>query len=210
MRGFRFILAGGFTTALLCAGQAVSTQPAPGEAQRTTAYDRLTPGELYQQLFGESVTEAKRFLAAPATGSAVHTLRRIRTDPFGPMIPAQQVANSQVAQRPLANSQSSRPKPRRARPALRKSSRPKSISQRTRMVGKVARTRSTTRLNNNKARAKQRIKRTSVPARRRAHIARRRPPLIQANKTPRAPARKTSTNRSPATPNRKKPNARKK
>ena len=208
MRSFLFIWAIAFTTALLCAGQAVSTQPAPGEAQSTTAYDRLTPGELYQQLFGESVTEAKRFLAAPATGSAVHTLRRIRTDPFGPMIPAQQVANSQVAQRPLANSQSSRPKPRRARPALRKSSRPKSISQRTRMVGKEARTRSKQRLNANKARAKQRIKRTSVPQRRKGNITRKRPPLVQTHRTNRAPARKTSTKRSSATPKRKKANAR--
>lgn len=205
MRGFRFILAGGFTTALLCAGHAVSSQPQPGEAQSTTAYNTLTLGELYQRLFGESVTEAKRLLAAPGTGSGAHTLRRIRTDPFGPMISAQQVANPQVAQRPLANSQSSRPKPRRARPALRKSSRPKSISQRTRMVGKEARTRSTQRLNANKARAKQRIKRTSVPARRKGNITRKRPPLVQEHKRTRAPSRKTSTKRRHATP--KKRNA---
>ena len=210
MRGFRFILAIGFTTALLCAGQAVSTQPAPGEAQRTTAYDRLTPGELYQQLFGESVTEAKRFLAAPATGSAVHTLRRIRTDPFGSTILAQQVTKLQVSQRTGVSSRSTRPKPRRARPSPRTSSRPKSVSQRTRMVGKEARTRSTQRLNANKARAKQRIKRTSVPERRKGNITRRRPPLVQAHRTTRAQARKTSTKRSPATPKRKKARASKK
>ena len=210
MRGFRFILAGGFTTALLCAGHAVSTQPQPSEAQSTTAYDTLTPGELYQQLFGESVTEAKRLLAAPGTGFAAHTLRRPRTDPFGSAIFAQQVASPQVAQRPLANSRASHPKPRRTRPAPRKSSRPKSISQRTRMVGKEARTRSAARLKNNKARAKQRLKRTSVPARRKGNITRKRPPLVQAHRITRAPARKTSTKRSPATPKRKKPRASKK
>ncbi len=203
MRGFRFILAVGFATALLCAGQGVSTQPQSGQAQSTTAYDTLTAGELYQQLFGESVTDAKRSLAARGTGSAAHTRRRIRTDPFGSKIFAQQ-----VAQRPLASSRPSRPKPRRARPAPRTSSRSKSISQRTRMVGKEARTRSTQRLKANKMRAKQRIKRTSVPQRRKGNITRKRPPLVQTHRTNRAPARKTSTKRSPATPKRKKANAR--
>ncbi len=207
MRGFRFILAGGFTTALLCAGHAVSTQPHPGEAQSTTAYDTLTPSELYQQLFGESVTNAKRLLAAPGAGSAAHTLPRPRTDPFGSTIFAQQVANPQVVQRTLASSLSSRPKPRRARPAPRTSSRPKSVSQRTRQVGKEARTRSTARLKKNKARAKQRLKRTSVPARRKGNITRKRPPLVQAQKTAHAPARKASTKRIPATPKRTKPKA---
>ncbi len=207
MRGFRFILAVGFATALLCAGQVVSTQPQSGGAQSTTAYDTLTLGELYQQLFGESVTDAKRSLAARGTGSTAHTRRRIRTDPFGSTIFARQVANPQIAQRALASSRPSRPKPRRARPAPPTSRRPKSISQRTRMVGKEARTRSTQRLRANKARAKQRIKRTSVPQRRKGNFTRKRPPLVQAHRRTRALARKTSTKRNPATPQRKKAKA---
>ena len=123
---------------------------------------------------------------------------------------AGQATRPQIAQRALGSSKSSRPKPRRTRPAKRTSSRPKSISQRTRQVGKEARSRSTVRLKNNKARAKQRIKRTSVHARRKGNITRKRPPLVQVKKTRGAPARKTSTKRSLATPERKKPKAKNK
>ena len=204
MQGFRFILVAVVITGLLCAGHAVSTPQRPSEAQSKSEYDALTAGELYRQLFGESVTDAKRLLASLETGSALHRPQRIRTDPFMSMIPARQ-----VAQRALASPKSSRPTPRRTRPAPRTSSRPKSITQRTRQVGKEARTRSRQRLNANKTRAKQRIKRTSVFARRNGNIARKRPPLVQARKTSRAPAtaREASTKRSPATPNRKKPRA---
>ena len=120
---------------------------------------------------------------------------------------AGQVAKPPIVQRALATSKSSRPKPRRARPVKRTSSRPKSVSQRTRQVGKQAHTRSVTRLKNNKARAKQRFKRTPVPARRKANITRKKPPLVRVNKPRRAPVRKASTTRSPATPQRKKPKA---
>ncbi len=210
MRGFRLILAVGVATALLYARSAVSTQSASGTTQSNAAYDALTPGELYQHIFGEAATDAKRLFATLETVSALHTPHGIRTDPFSYLTSAGQVARPQIAQRALASSQSSRSKPRRTRPTKRTSSRPKSITQRTRQVGKEARTRSTQRLNANKTRAKQRIKRPSVPARRNGNITRKRPPLVQVKKTKRAPARKTSTKRSPATPERKKPKAKNK
>ncbi|MCH7753471.1 MAG: hypothetical protein IH898_15145 [Planctomycetes bacterium] len=207
MRVFRVILVVGVATALLYARSAVSTQSASGATQSNTAFDALTPSELYHHLFGETITDAKRPFATLETVSALHTPHGIRTDPFSYLTSAGQATRTQIAQRALASSKSSRPKPRRTRPAKRTSSRTKSISQRTRQVGKEARTRSTQRLNANKARAKQRIKRTSVPARRKGNIARKRPPLVQVNKARRAPARKTLRKRSPATPQRKKPKA---
>ncbi len=210
MRGFRLILAVGVGTALLYARGALSTQSASGATPSNTTYDALTPGELYQHLFGETITDAKRFFATLQTVSAIHTQHGIRTDPFGSLTSAGQATRPQVAQRALASSQSNRSKPRRTQPTKRTSSRPKSISQRTRQVGKEARSRSTARLKNNEARAKQRIKRTSVHARRKGNITRKRPPLVQVKKTRGAPARKTSTKRSPATPERKKPKAKNK
>ncbi len=210
MRVLRLILAVGVATALLYARSAVSTQSASGATPSNTAYDALTPGELYQHLFGKTVTEAKRFFATFQTVSALHTPHGRQTNPFGSPISPRQATHPQVAQRALASSQSSRSKPRRTRPAPRTSSRPKSISQRTRQVGKEARSRSTARLQNNKTRAKQRIKRTSVHARRKGNITRKRPPLVSVKKTRGTPARKTSTKRSPATPQRKKPKAKNK
>ena len=168
MRGFRFILAVGFTTAVICGGHALSTDLQPADS---ATIDRQHDDRSFPKL--DSATPA-------------------------------------VMQGVLGNAQSDRQEPRRTRPAPRKSSRPKSVSQRTRMVGKEARTRSTQRLKANKARAKQRIKRTSIPARRKGNITRKRPPLVQAHRTTRALARKTSTKRSAATPKRKKPNASKK
>ena len=207
MRGFRVILVVGVATALLYARSAVSTRSASGATQSNTAFDALTPGELYHHLFGETIADAKRPFATLETVSALHTPHVIRTNPFGSTSSARQSANPQIAQRALASSKSSHPKPRRTRPAKRTSSRTKSISQRTRQVGKEARTRSKQRLNANKTRAKQRIKRTSVPARRNGNIVRKRPPLVQVNKARRAPARETLRKRSPATPQRKKPKA---
>ena len=171
MRICRLILAAGVATALLYASSGVSTQSASGATRSSTTYDALTPGELYQLLFGESVADAKRLRAALETVSALQSPQRIQTDPFGSLIRARQVGSSKVAQRTLANSQSNRAKPRRTRPAPGRSSRPKSISQRTRQVGKEARARSTARLKDNKARAKQRIKRTPVPARRQSNAS---------------------------------------
>ena len=168
MRGFRFILAVGFTTALPCTERAVSTDLQPADS---ATIDSQQDNRSSQKL---------------------------------------DAATPDVMQGVLGNAKSDRQKPRRARPAPRTSSRPKTVSQRTRQVGKKARTRSTQRLNTNKARAKQRIKRTSVPARRKGNITRKRPPLVQAHRTTRAPARKTSTKRSHATPERKKPKAKNK
>lgn len=195
MRGTRIILAVSFTTALLFGGHVVSTQVQPTKTHSATEYDTLTTGELYQQLFGESVMDAGRSPTAP----------RLKSDPFASMIVTQP-----VAQRVLASSSSSRSKPRRTRPAPRRSARPKSISQRTRMVGKEAHARSTTRLQNNKARAKQRIKRIPVIARRQANIARKRTPVVKQPKTGQTSTRKTSTRRSSTSTKRKKPKARNK
>ena len=166
MRGFRFILAVGFTTALLGGGYALSTD------------------------------------LQPADSATIDSQQEYRS------FPKLETATPEVMQGVLGNAKSDRQKPRRIRPTPRKSSRPKTVTQRTRQVGKEARTRSTQRLKANKARAKQRIKRTSVPARRKGNITRKRPPLVQAHRITRAPAPKTSTKRSPATPTRKKPNAR--
>ena len=120
---------------------------------------------------------------------------------------AWQTTSLQVAQRTLANAEPSRSKPRRTRPTKRTSSRPKSISQRTRQVGKVARTRATTRLKNNKARAKQRIRRRTVVVRRQPGVTPKRPPLVRVNKPKRAPVRKTATKPNPVAPQSKKSEA---
>ncbi len=171
MRICRLILAAGVATGLLYARSAFSTQSASGATRSSTTYDAVTPGELYQHLFGESVADARRLLATIETVSALRSPHGMKTDPFGPMSSARQATNPPVAQRALASSGSSRSKPRRTRPTKRTSSRPKSISQRTRQVGKEARARSTSRLKNNKARAKQRIKRTPVHARRHSNAS---------------------------------------
>ena len=118
-----------------------------------------------------------------------------------------QATAPQVVQRALANAKSSRPKPRRTRPVKRTSGRPKSVSQRTRQVGKEARIRSVKRLKNNKARAKQRIKRTPVAARRRSDDLLKRPPLVRVKRVKGAPAPKASTEHSSTTPKRRKPKA---
>ncbi len=190
MRICRLILAVGVVTTLLYAGSAVSKQSASGATQSNPACDALTPGELYQHLFGESVADARRLLATIETVSALRLPHGMKTDPFGPMSSARQATNPPVAQRALASSGSSRSKPRRTRPAPSRGSRPKSISQRTRQVGKEARARSTSRLKNNRARVKQRTKGTPVTARRKGYIA-----------------RKPSTKRSPATSKRNQPKA---
>ncbi len=170
MRIFRLILAVGVATGLLYARSVFSTQSASGATQSSTTYDSVTPGELYQDLFGETVNDATRLFATIETVSALHSPHGIKMDPFGPLSSARPTTNPPVKQRALASSGSSRSKPRRTRPSKRTSSRPKSISQRTRQVGKEARARSTARLQDNKTRAKQRIKRTPVPARRQSNV----------------------------------------
>ena len=167
MRGFRFILAIGFTTALLCAGYARSTDLQPADSATIDA----------QQDYRSS--------------------QKLDT------------ATPDVMQGVLGNAQSDRQKPRRTRPTPRKSSRPKTVTQRTRQVGKEARRRSAQRLQKARARSKQQLKRRPVSARPKARTVRQRPPLVQANKTRPSPKPRPSVDRVPASSKDKKPNARK-
>lgn len=104
MRGFRFILAIGFATALLGGGYALSTDLQPADSVTIDSQQDYRPSQ-------------KLDTAKPA-----------------------------VMQGVLGYTKSDRQKPRRARPAPRKSSRPKTVTQRTRQVGKEAQRRSAQRL----------------------------------------------------------------
>ena len=115
-------------------------------------------------------------------------------------------ATPNVMQGVLGNAQSDRQKPRRARPTPRKSSRPKTVTQRTRQVGKEARRRSAQRLQKARVRAKHQLKRRPVSARPNAQTTRKRPPLVQANKTRRSPKRRPPVERAPTSPKPKKQN----
>ncbi len=168
MRGFRFILAIGFTTALLCAAYARSDDLQPADS---ATIDSQQAYRSFQKL---------------------------------------DIATLDVMQGVLGNAKSDRKKPRRTRPTPRKSSRPKTVTQRTRQVGKEARRRSAQRLQKARARSKQQLKRRPVSARPNARNTLQRPPLVQANKTRRSPKRRPSAKRVPASSKEKKPNASKK
>lgn len=165
MRGFRFILAIGFTTALLCGGYALSTDLQPADS---AAIDG-------QQDYRSS---QKLVTATPA-----------------------------VMQGVLGYTKSDRQKPRRIRPAPRKSSRPKTVTQRTRQVGKEAQRRSAKRLQKARARSKQQLKRRTVSARPKARTVRQRPPLVQAHRTRPSLKRLPPVKRVSTASNDKKPNA---
>lgn len=166
MRGFRFILAIGFTTAVICGGYALSTDLQPAAS---AAIDSQQDDRSFQKL---------------------------------------DTATPEVMQGVLGNAKSDRQKPRRTRPAPRKSSRPKTVTQRTRQVGKEARRRSAQRLQKARTRSKQRITRRPVSyPRPNARTTRQRPPLVQANKTRPSPKRRPSGNPVPASSKDKKPNA---
>ena len=164
MRGFRFILAIGFTTALLGSGYALSTDLQPADSAPIDA----------QQDYRSS---QKLDTATPA-----------------------------VMQGVLGYTKSDRQKPRRIRPAPRKSGRPKTVTQRTRQVGKEAQRRSAQRLQKARARSTQQLKRRPVSARPKARTTRQRPPLVQANKTRPSPKRRPPVNRVPAPSKPKKQN----
>ncbi len=165
MRGFRFILAIGFTTALLCGGYALSTD------------------------------------LQPAASAAIDNQQDYRSSQ------KLDTATPDVMQGVLGNAKSDRQKPRRIRPTPRKSSRPKTVTQRTRQVGKEARRRSAQRLQKARARSKQQLKRRPVSARPKARTTHQRPPLVQAHKTRRLPRRRPPVDRVPASSKAKKPNA---
>lgn len=164
MRGFRFILAIGFATALLGGGYALSTDLQPADSVTIDSQQDYRPSQ-------------KLDTAKPA-----------------------------VMQGVLGYTKSDRQKPRRARPAPRKSSRPKTVTQRTRQVGKEAQRRSAQRLQKARARSTQPLKRRPVSARPNARTVRQRPPLVQANKTRPSPKRQPPVDRVPASPKPKKSN----
>lgn len=115
-------------------------------------------------------------------------------------------ATPDVMQGVLGNAKPDRKKPRRIRPAPRKGSRPKTVTQRTRQVGKEARRRSAQRLQKARARSKQQLKRRPVSARPNARNTLQRPPLVQANRTRPSPKRRPPVERVPASPKPKKQN----
>ncbi len=164
MRGFRFILASGFTTALLCGGYALSTDLQPADRATIDA----------QQDYRSS--------------------QKLDT------------ATPDVMQGVLGNAKSDRQRPRRIRPTPRKSSRPKTVTQRTRQVGKEARRRSAQRLQKARARSKQQLKRRPVSARPNARTTRQRPPLVQAHTTRPSLKRRPPVDRAPTSSKPKKPN----
>ena len=164
MRGFRFILAIGFATALLGGGYALSTDLQPADSVTIDSQQDYRPS------------------------------------------PKLDTAKPAVMQGVLGYTKSDRQKPRRARPAPRKSSRPKTVTQRTRQVGKEAQRRSAQRLQKARARSTQQLKRRPVSARPNARTVRQRPPLVQANKTRPSPKRQPPVDRVPASPKPKKSN----
>ena len=168
MRGLRFILAIGFTTALLCGRYALSTDLHPADSATIDA----------QQ---DDRSSQKLDTAKPA-----------------------------VMQGVLGYTKSDRQKPRRIRPAPRKSGRPKTVTQRTRQVGKEARRRSAQRLQKARSRSKQQLKRRPVSARPKAQTVRQRPPLVQANRTKPSLKRRPPVKRVFTSSNDKKPKASKK
>ena len=119
-------------------------------------------------------------------------------------------ATPDVMQGVLGNAESDRQKPRRTRPVPRKSSCPKTVTQRTRQVGKEARRRSAQRLQKVRARSKQQLKRRPVSARPKARTVRQRPPLVQANRTRPSLKRRPPVKRVFTSSNDKKPKASKK
>ena len=167
MRGFRFILAIGFTTALLCGRYAPSTDLQPADS---ATIDRQQDYRSSQKL---------------------------------------DTATPEVMQGVLGNAKPDRKKPRRTRPAPRKSGRPKTVTQRTRQVGKEARRRSAQRVQKARSRSKQQLKRRPVAVRPNARNTLRRPPLVQANKSRRSPKPPTA-DRVPTTSKPKKPKPSKK
>ena len=166
MRGFRFILAIGFATALLGGGYALSTDLQPADSVTIDSQQDYRPSQ-------------KLDTAKPA-----------------------------VMQGVLGYTKSDRQKPRRARPAPRKSSRPKTVTQRTRQVGKEAQRRSAKRLQTARSRSKQQLKRRPVSARPKARTARQRPPLVQAHRTRPSLKRRPAVKRVPASSTPKKSNPR--
>ena len=165
MRGFRFILAIGFTTALLCGGYALSTD------------------------------------LQPAASAAIDNQQDYRSSQ------KLDTATPDVMQGVLGNAKSDRQKPRRIRPTPRKSSRPTTVTHRTRQVGKEAQRRSAKRLQKARARSKQQLKRRPVSARPNARTTRQRPPLVQAHRTRPSLKPRPSSDRVSTSSNDKKPKA---